>query len=150
MEKAWQIGIWVAAFCLALILLSIGYKKITQPKTKIKWVRDLSIAVTAIIALFYFSYEKGKYATTCYDMLKPPDIISQEDLTQQLPLLEKAYKENKINDQSYLKALGKIKIDLEILGNAKKEYKKELNLTDEEIEALKKKVQELIEKTENK
>ena len=84
--------------------------------------------------------------------MPPPTKLDEwQRLQNQVPLLEKAYQEGRIKDETYQKIILSIKEDLKVLDAKGKDaafdyYKKEHNLTDKEIEALKEKARELIEK----
>jgi hypothetical protein len=79
-----------------------------------------------------------------------------EHLQSRLPLLEKAIEEGKINPVAYQKVIIKLKQDLAVLDDTSnendmsfwEECKKSYGLKPEDIEAIKKKARELIEKVE--
>jgi len=117
----------------------------------------ISIALAELITNDFRRLQEVKPINVeCY---KPLPLSLKYDswmrLQARIPLLEKAVITGKINQWAYQKIVLKIKQDLETLGsntlndkNFDTWYKKSNNITDEQIEAIKKKAHELIEKIE--
>ena len=89
----------------------------------------------------------------CYSVISiSTKIKGLERLQARLPLLEKTIAEGKINEWTYQKVIRRLKDDLQTLDNKDEEsdkwYKGSRKLTDADIEAVKKKAKELIEKIE--
>ena len=117
----------------------------------------ISIALAELISNDFKRVQEVKpINVTCYEpMPSSPKYDSWLRLQARIPLLEKAVITGKINQWAYQKIVLKIKQDLETLGsntlndkNFDTWYKKSNNITDEQIEAIKKKAHELIEKIE--